>query len=85
MWSGDDIHFMKLALEEAEQADRLDEVPIGAVVVCGGRVIGGWQPGQPYAGLTQWRHGRRARLRDNVRHVIAPRRQAAQHENGRQS
>ena len=39
MWSGDDIHFMKLALEEAEQADRLDEVPIGAVLVMDGRVV----------------------------------------------
>ncbi len=39
MWSGDDIYFMKLALEEAEQADRLDEVPIGAVLVLDGKLV----------------------------------------------
>ncbi len=32
-------HFMKLALEEAEQASREEEVPIGAVIVHEGRVI----------------------------------------------
>jgi len=32
-------HFMKMALEEAELALREDEVPIGAVIVHGGRVI----------------------------------------------
>ncbi len=40
MWSGDDIHFMKLALEEAEEADRLDEVPVGAVLVSEGILLG---------------------------------------------
>lgn len=39
MWSGDDIYFMKLALEEAEKADRLDEVPIGAVLVLDGKLV----------------------------------------------
>jgi tRNA(adenine34) deaminase len=38
-FSGDDLHFMKLALEEAEQADRKDEVPIGAVLVLDGRLV----------------------------------------------
>lgn len=32
-------HFMRLALEEAQQAVREDEVPIGAVIVREGRVI----------------------------------------------
>ena len=32
-------HFMQLALAEAEQARRENEVPIGAVIVCQGRVI----------------------------------------------
>jgi tRNA(adenine34) deaminase len=41
MWSGDDIYFMKLALEEAEKADRLDEVPIGAVLVLDGIQVSG--------------------------------------------
>ncbi len=36
-----DIYFMKLALEEAEQAYKLDEVPIGAIVVNKYGVIAG--------------------------------------------
>jgi tRNA(adenine34) deaminase len=39
MWSADDIHFMKLAIEEAERADRRDEVPIGAVLVQEGQLL----------------------------------------------
>jgi tRNA(adenine34) deaminase len=39
MFSGDDIYFMKLALEEAEKADRLDEVPIGAALVLDGKLV----------------------------------------------
>ncbi len=40
MWSGDDLYFMRLALEEAEQADRRDEVPIGAILVVEGQAAG---------------------------------------------
>ena len=40
LWTGDDLHFMRLALEEAEQAERLDEVPIGAVLVSEGTLVG---------------------------------------------
>ncbi|HJU83233.1 MAG TPA: tRNA adenosine(34) deaminase TadA [Holophagaceae bacterium] len=40
LWSGDDLYFMRLALEEAEDAERADEVPIGAVLVLGGQVMG---------------------------------------------
>jgi tRNA(adenine34) deaminase len=36
----DDEHFMRQALREAELAFQADEVPVGAVVVCNGRVIG---------------------------------------------
>jgi len=39
MFSGDDIYFMKLALEEAEKADRKDEVPIGAILVLDGKLV----------------------------------------------
>ena len=39
MWSGDDIYFMKLAIEEADKADRRDEVPIGAVLVMDGNLV----------------------------------------------
>lgn len=34
-----DEHFMRQALREAEQAFKIDEVPIGAVIVCQDRVI----------------------------------------------
>lgn len=36
---GTDIEYMKLALEQARLAGELGEVPIGAVVVCDGRVV----------------------------------------------
>ena len=35
----DDERFMLAALDEARQAAERDEVPVGAVVVCGGRII----------------------------------------------
>jgi tRNA(adenine34) deaminase len=33
-------YFMRLALQEAEKAFKLGEIPVGAVVVCRGRVVG---------------------------------------------
>jgi tRNA(adenine34) deaminase len=39
MWSGDDIHFMRLAIEEGEKADRRDEVPIGAALVMDNNLV----------------------------------------------
>lgn len=39
MTTADDIHYMKLALAEAKQAAERGEVPVGAVVVCRGRII----------------------------------------------
>lgn len=35
-----DEHFMQLALNEAKKAFDLDEIPIGAIVVCQGKVVG---------------------------------------------
>lgn len=35
-----DIHFMKQALDQAHQAAERDEVPVGAVIVAGDRIIG---------------------------------------------
>jgi len=35
-----DEYFMKQALQEAQRAGERDEVPIGAVIVCQGRIIG---------------------------------------------
>ena len=34
-----DEHYMQLALQQAELAGREEEVPVGAVIVCGDRVI----------------------------------------------
>lgn len=36
----EDEHFMRLALNEAKKAFDADEIPIGAIVVCQGKVIG---------------------------------------------
>lgn len=38
-YTPEDERYMRLALEEAEQAYEEGEIPIGAVVVCAGRVI----------------------------------------------
>ena len=35
-----DIKFMRVALDQAQQAFDADEIPIGAIVVCQGRIIG---------------------------------------------
>ena len=40
MWTDDDRRWMSQALAEARRAADEGEVPIGAVVVCGGRIIG---------------------------------------------
>ena len=36
----EDIHYMKLALVEAQKAIEADEIPIGAIIVCKNRIIG---------------------------------------------
>lgn len=38
--NAEDDAFMRLALEQAAQAGAAGEVPVGAVVVCDGEVIG---------------------------------------------
>ena len=61
----DDEAFMARALAEAEEARRKAEVPVGAVVVCGGEVIGKG-------------HNRREALTDPTSHAeVAAIRQAA--------
>jgi len=35
-----DEHFMRIAIEEAGKAEKLDEVPIGAIIVHNGEIIG---------------------------------------------
>jgi tRNA(adenine34) deaminase len=52
----DHEHFMRIALEEAEQALREDEVPIGAVIIHEGRVIAR-------------AHNQREQLRDPTAHA----------------
>ena len=49
-------HFMQIALEEAEQALREDEVPVGAVIVHEGRVVA-------------QAHNQREQLRDPTAHA----------------
>jgi tRNA(adenine34) deaminase len=39
-WNGDDLWFMQKALDEAWEAERRDEVPIGAVLVSEGLLVG---------------------------------------------
>jgi tRNA(adenine34) deaminase len=39
-WSGDDLYFMRIAFEEAQDAGWEDEVPIGAVLVVDGTIMG---------------------------------------------
>jgi tRNA(adenine34) deaminase len=51
-----DEYFMSLALKEAEAAASEDEVPVGAVIVCEGRVIGR-------------AHNQRERLHDPTAHA----------------
>ena len=34
-----DEYYMKLALAEAKKASDLEEVPIGAIIVCNGQII----------------------------------------------
>jgi tRNA(adenine34) deaminase len=36
----EDEHYMRLALQEAEKAFAAEEIPIGAIVVCKGRIVG---------------------------------------------
>lgn len=36
----EDEHFMRLALQEAQKAYELEEIPIGAIVVCKGKIVG---------------------------------------------
>jgi tRNA(adenine34) deaminase len=36
----EDIHYMKLALEEAKKAYEAKEIPIGAIVVCKNKIVG---------------------------------------------
>ncbi|HJW32834.1 MAG TPA: tRNA adenosine(34) deaminase TadA [Holophagaceae bacterium] len=40
MWTPDDTYFMRLALEEAEASEKAGEVPIGAILVLEGRIVG---------------------------------------------
>jgi tRNA(adenine34) deaminase len=38
-WADDDVTFMNAALAEAQIAEALNEIPVGAVVVAGGEII----------------------------------------------
>ncbi len=55
-YPNDDERFMQAALREAQEAREEGEVPVGAVVVCGGRIIGRG-------------HNQRERLNDPTAHA----------------
>ena len=38
--SEEDEHYMNIALQEAQKAFDSDEIPIGAIIVCQGRIVG---------------------------------------------
>lgn len=38
--AAEDEHFMRMALQEAQKAYDLKEIPIGAIVVCKGKIVG---------------------------------------------
>ena len=38
--AAEDEHFMRLAIQEAQKAYEAEEIPIGAIVVCKGRIVG---------------------------------------------
>jgi tRNA(adenine34) deaminase len=65
-WSEADQAFMGRALELAREAGRAGEVPVGAVLVAGGVVIGeGWN--RPVAGCDPTSHAETEALRQGAR------------------
>jgi tRNA(adenine34) deaminase len=63
-----DERFMRAALEQAREAARCDEVPVGAVVVIKGEVVGaGFN--QPRGAQDPTAHAEIVALRDAARHV----------------
>lgn len=61
-------HFMQEALNEALKADALNEVPVGAIVVLNGEVIGrGFN--QPISAQDPTAHAEMMALRDAAKHV----------------
>lgn len=63
MKKNDDLYWMSRALLLAERADAIDEVPVGALVVLDGQVIGeGWN--QPISGHDPTAHAEIMALRD---------------------
>jgi tRNA(adenine34) deaminase len=63
---GDDVKFMGMALDEARRAAAEGEVPIGAVVVLDGRVIGRGH-NRPIAAIDPTAHAEIAALREAAR------------------
>jgi tRNA(adenine34) deaminase len=60
------VHFMRAALALAEDAARLGEVPVGAVVVQGGRIVGRGH-NQPIGSHDPTAHAEIVALRDAAR------------------
>lgn len=68
MASDDDLRFMALALEQARLAAAAGEVPVGAVVVCDGEVVGVGR-NHPITGNDPTAHAEVAALRDASRRL----------------
>ena len=66
MWTEEDSRFMGLALEEAEAAEAAGEVPIGAVLVKDGQVLGAGRNG-PIGGNDPTAHAEVRALREAAR------------------
>ena len=64
-----DERYMRLALRLAARAASSDEVPVGAVVVCDGRVVGRGH-NQVEAKRSALRHAEIDALRQNVLHAL---------------
>src|SRR5262245_19568387 len=62
-----DEHYMELAVAEAKKADAAGEVPVGAVIVSGGAVIGGGF-NQPISTNDPTAHAEIIALREAARH-----------------
>ena len=61
--SADDLRFMRAALDEAAHAQAAAEVPVGAVVVCDGEIVGrGWN--RPIGSHDPTAHAEVGALRD---------------------
>jgi tRNA(adenine34) deaminase len=68
MYTGSDEQYMDLALAEARNAEAAGEVPVGAIVVVGGAVVGA-ASNQPISTSDPSAHAEIVALREAARHL----------------